>query len=197
MQDYFRTIFALFLLTLLIFSDAQADTVEQLVISLHSEDFELAETDISTLVIGEARTIESDAGKIIDILRTADGVDIYVDGNLLEMNFELDVQDEDDFMGNRIESVCDNEEVCEDSVIILKGGDSGAWEWVSANGDKVFLHREVEIRCSDDGEEISCNDRVSGVSDDEDIDFDSLHDAHGDGQEHAVIVIKKMQITED
>ncbi len=34
------------------------------------------------------KTIETDSGKIIDILRTADGAEIYVDGELLEMNFD-------------------------------------------------------------------------------------------------------------
>jgi hypothetical protein len=41
-----------------------------MVIALQTDDFELAETDISDLEIGDAETIYTESGKTIDLLRT-------------------------------------------------------------------------------------------------------------------------------
>ncbi len=87
MKHYLGPVFALFTFALLTSASALAQTREKVVIALETDNFELAETDISTLTIGEAQTIETESGKIIDILRTSDGAEIYVDGKLLEINF--------------------------------------------------------------------------------------------------------------
>ena len=79
------TIFLALLCTLLCAGTAFADTTEKMIIKLKTSDFEIAETDISNLQAGEAETIVTDSGRIIDLLRTADGVEIYVDGEMLEM----------------------------------------------------------------------------------------------------------------
>ena len=88
MKHCLRTVFTLAVLLLLTATSVQAVAGEKMVIALKADDFELAETDISELAIGEAQTIETESGTVIDILRTADGADIYVDGELLEMNFD-------------------------------------------------------------------------------------------------------------
>lgn len=64
---------------------AFADTTEMMIIKLKTDDFEIAKTDISNLQVGEAETIITDSGRTIDLLRTADGVEIYVDGEMLEL----------------------------------------------------------------------------------------------------------------
>jgi hypothetical protein len=58
---------------------------DKMVIALTTDDFELAETDVSDLGIGDSETIYTESGKTIDLLRTADGIEIYVDGELLEL----------------------------------------------------------------------------------------------------------------
>ena len=86
MKHYMKAIFSLAALALLATASVQAETVEKMVIALKTDDFEMAQTDVSDLAIGESQTIETDSGKVIDILRTADGVEIYIDGELLEMD---------------------------------------------------------------------------------------------------------------
>ena len=98
MKHYLRPVFALFALALLTSGYVFAETREKMIIALQTDDFELAETDISSLAIGEAKTIETDSGKVIDILRTNDGAEIYVDGELLEMNFNEDNLHEENMM---------------------------------------------------------------------------------------------------
>jgi len=89
MKGYLKPIFALAATALLATGNVQADTEEKMIIALKTDDFEMTNTDISSLAIGESQTIETDSGQVIDLLRTADGVEIYVDGELLEMGFEL------------------------------------------------------------------------------------------------------------
>lgn len=90
MKHYLAALFALVASALLTFNSALAQTPEKMVVALKTDDFNLSETDISTLAIGEAQTIETDSGRIIDILRTSEGAEIYVDGELIEMNFSHD-----------------------------------------------------------------------------------------------------------
>ena len=82
MKHCLKTVFTLAAFALIATGSVYAET--EMVIALKTDKFELTETDISTLAIGEARTIETDSGSVIDILRTADGADIYVDGELLK-----------------------------------------------------------------------------------------------------------------
>ena len=46
---------------------------------------QLHETDLSHLEPGDGETIMTDSGKRIDLLRTLDGVEIYIDGELLDL----------------------------------------------------------------------------------------------------------------
>ncbi|GMR14910.1 MAG: hypothetical protein BMS9Abin30_0523 [Gammaproteobacteria bacterium] len=87
MKRYLKPVFTMAAFALLATTNVQADTEEKMIIALKTDDFELAQTDVSALAVGEAQTIETDSGKVIDILRTTDGVEIYVDGALLEMSF--------------------------------------------------------------------------------------------------------------
>ena len=69
MKHTMKAIFSLAALALLITTSAQAGSKEKMVIALKTDDFTLAETDVSSLAVGEAQTIETDSGKVIDILR--------------------------------------------------------------------------------------------------------------------------------
>jgi hypothetical protein len=64
MKHYLGPVFALLTFVHLTSASALAQTWEKEVIALGTDDFELAETDISTLAIGEAQTIETGSGKI-------------------------------------------------------------------------------------------------------------------------------------
>ena len=88
---------------------------DKVVIALKTDDFELAETDISELEIGDAETIYTQSGKTIDLLRTAEGVEIYVDGELLEMglNGEEGIHEGHHIVHQHIEVECDTEEDCD------------------------------------------------------------------------------------
>lgn len=197
MKHYSRPFFGLFLLVLLTSGTVFADAREKVVIALQTDDFELAETDISTLGIGEAKTIETDSGKIIDILRTNDGAEIYVDGELLEMNFKDDDLHTDHMMEKHVEIVCDNEEECDKNIIVLGGGGQDASEWVTADGEHVFIHSEMEVTCSDDEEGNSCSHQVVLISDDGNIDLEKLHEEHASGERLKIVVTRKVHGTED
>ena len=194
MKHYLRPVFALFVLTLLTSVSVFAETREKMVIALQTDDFELAETDISTLAIGEAKTIETDSGKVIDILRTNDGAEIYVDGELLEMNFNDENLHEEHMMEKHVEIVCDSDEECDENIFILSGDGHEESEWVTADGEHVSIHREIEITC-DDEEGSDCSHEMLLISDD--VDIEELHEQHGSSEAHKTIVITKVYVTED
>jgi len=88
---------------------------KQIVIALSVDDFELAETDISDMEVGDARTFDTESGKRIDLLRTEDGVEVYVDGELIDTGVH---GDESMHEGHRVvhkhvEVICDSDEDCD------------------------------------------------------------------------------------
>ena len=111
-------------------------TVEKkMVIALHTDDFELAETDISGLEIGDSETIHTESGKTIYLLRTADGVEIYVDGELLEtgLNGEGCMHEGKHMVHKRIEVICESDEDCEE--MACNSGDEDQYpEYLSQSG---------------------------------------------------------------
>ena len=58
---------------------------KKIVVAMSTNDFELDEIDISDLAVGDAETIVTESGKTIDLLRTEDGVEIYVDGEMMDI----------------------------------------------------------------------------------------------------------------
>jgi len=135
MKHYLTPVFALLVFALLASASALAQSREKIVIALETDDFNLAETDISTMAIGEAQTIETDSGKIIDILRTNDGAEIYVDGELLEMNFsDVDVHEEH-MINTHVEIVCDNGEECDENIFILDHDEHETSGWATEDGE--------------------------------------------------------------
>ena len=64
---------------------------EKIVIALETDDFAIEETDLSHLAVGDAETIVTESGRTVDLLRTEDGIEVYVDGELIE-DGEWDVE---------------------------------------------------------------------------------------------------------
>ena len=121
MKGYLKPVFGMAIFALLAASNIQAETEEKMIIALKTGDFELTETDISTLVVGESKTIETDSGKVIDILRTDDGVEVFVDGELLEMNFDNGNLHEDHEVTTHVEVICDDDAECDKNVFVFTG----------------------------------------------------------------------------
>jgi hypothetical protein len=133
-----KPIFTFVALAFLTSASVQAETREKILIALETDDVEFAETDISTLAIGEVLTIESQSGKLIDIIRTADGAEIYVDGELLEMNIHDEEFHEGHLVNKHVEIVCDGDEECDKNVFINAGD-----EHKHIDGHKVIVIDKV------------------------------------------------------
>ena len=197
MKHYLAAIFTPLIFALLIPVSALAQTQEKMVIAIETDDFKLTETDISMLAIGEAKTIETDNGRFIDIIRTSEGAEIYLDGELVEMNFDHEDLLEEHLTNVSVEITCDNEEECDEDITILNHDDLAESGWTAADGQHVVIHKEVEVTCNDGEQGSHCDHEVITISGDESIDMEQLHENHGNGDGHKVIVIKKTLVTED
>lgn len=189
MKHYLGPVFVFAALAILACTSAQAETGEKMVVALATDDFELAETDISTLAVGEAQTIETESGKIIDILRTADGAEIYIDGELLEVNLGDDVRHEDKRVNKQVEITCDDEGECHEKVTLLSGDENESLHRLAQDGENIVIHKEIRMMCNDEEDGGSCID--------EDIDIETFHDELENGDGHKLIVIKKAPVTKD
>lgn len=154
---------------------AIAKDVQKHVIALKTDDFELVETDISDLEVGEARTIVTEEGKNIDIIRAAEGVEIYVDGELLDLSFG-------DMSGahkrhQRIVVDCDGAEGECGDLMALHSGDGD-----HAAGDHEVLVRQIHVSCTAD-DESECAEKVWVSSEDSaafgDVEIEKLIDSDG------------------
>ena len=197
MKHYLKPVFVLVTFAFLAASPVQADTEEKMVIALKTDDFELTETDISALAIGEGQTIETESGKVIDILRTADGAEVYVDGELLEMSFDHEGLHEEHMVRKHMEIICDEDEDCDKNIVILTGENDHISDFMTEDGHTVIIHKEIELSCTDDEEGTNCDEKLVWVSEDENIDLEELHEIHQGEQGHKVIVIKKKVVSED
>jgi hypothetical protein len=197
MKHCLKPILALATTLVLVATSIQAQDEKKMIIALSTDDFELSETDISTLAVGEAKTIETDNGRVIDILRTTDGAEVYVDGVLLEMNFDEEGLHEEHMIVKHVEVICDPEEDCEKHVVIHVDSDDETTRWLSHDGDKVIIHKEIEITCTDEDDETTCSDELVWISEGEETNIGELHKEHADGQGHRVIVIEKKTGAED
>lgn len=190
MKHFLVHIFALPIVALLFATSVQAATEEKMVVALKTSDFELAETDISNLAVGEAQTIETDSGTVIDILRTADGTEIYVDGELLETNFDDEGSHGQHKVKKHVEIICHDEEDCDNNVFVI---DRDAHK----HSENIVIHKEIELSCDDNEEGARCTDKMVWVSDGEDVDIEELHEMHEGSETHKIIVIKKQVEEQD
>ena len=172
MKHYLKPVFALFIFAFLATSTVLAGSEEKMIIALKTDDFEMAETDISDLAIGESHTIETESGKVIDILRTADGAEIYVDGELLEMDFSGEGLHEEHMMQKHVEVICDSDEECDKNVFVMSGDDADVSKWVTEDGENIVIHKEIELSCTDGEDGNDCSDKMIWVSEGDDIDLE-------------------------
>ena len=112
------------------------DAEETIVISIKTDDFEVEETDLSHLSIGDAETFVTDSGKTVDMLRTEDGIEIYVDGELLDTGPSHGEQ----HSVHKVKIVCDEDKTdCEELVWISEGGE------IDMAGDHKVIIVESEV----------------------------------------------------
>ena len=129
MNTAFRNGLAVLLTSLLISFAAFAGggQHEHHVIKIKTGDADLIETDLHDLEIGESKTIVTDSGKTVDLIRSAEGVEVYIDGELMDFNGALPAGAKRvQVIDKRVEVVCDEDEECDDMV------------WVHADGDYAY-----------------------------------------------------------
>jgi hypothetical protein len=186
------TILALVNLPIAAAGEDPATSGHKAVIALKTDDFEIAETDISDLQVGESETIVTDSGNVIDLLRTEEGVEIYVDGELLEMTFgdASGVHGDHKTLHKRVEVVCESEDDCEETVWVSEDLDLEALP--GADGEHQVIRKTITVEC--DSEE-DCSRHKVWIGSGDDIDMEALHEhgeahgmvmIHGDEGEHVV-----------
>ena len=117
-------------------ADEEGIHEEKMIIALKTDDFDLQKTDISHLEVGDAETIVTENGKTIDLLRTEDGVEIYVDGELLEPGAHGDHE----MIHKRIEVVCEEEGACEELVWMSEDHDINLDMLHGEDHELIMLH---------------------------------------------------------
>jgi len=119
---------------------------KKVVVAVKTDDVELHEVDVSHLQPGDSETIFTENGKTIDILRTEDDVEIYIDGELVDAAKHAEGEHAGGTHGEdgkvhvvrkRIEINCDDRDDCDEM------------EWVSEDGNVVILDKDA---LSEDGE---------------------------------------------
>jgi hypothetical protein len=199
MNYLLKPVFTLVMITFLASTSAQAGSDEKMIIALKTDNDTLVETDISELAVGEAKTIETSSGKVIDILRTTEGAELYVDGELLEMDFD----DETSHIAHKIrhkvkkhvEIICDEGEECDETEIVFSDEDV-LFDWVSDDDVNIIINEDIEFSCKDDEDGTSCSDKVVWVSRGDDIDLEEIHEIHQGDEDHKVMLIRKEVVTE-
>ena len=199
MNYLLKPVFSLVVITFLASTSVQAGSDEKMIIALKTDNDTLLETDISELAIGEAKTIETSSGTVIDILRTTEGAELYVDGELLEMDFDDEATHFEHKIKHKIkrhvEIVCDEHEECEETEIVFSDEDV-LLDWVSEDDVNIIINEDIEISCKDDEDGTSCSDKVVWVSAGDDIDLEEIHEIHQGDDDHKVMVIRKRVVTE-
>ena len=173
MKTKFSTLSLALLFTMASAGSAFADTAEQMIVKLKTNDFEIAATDIARLQVGEAETIFTDSGKTIDLLRTADGVEIYVDGEMLDMP---------ELSGNRVHA---GDHTIMHKQIHVGFALDGEHETAAECADEMVYFSDRDSGCLSD-EEGACAHHNVWITQGEDTGFGALHEA-GDG--HKIIRI--------
>jgi len=126
-------------------TDGHAE-IHKMVVAVKTDDFELVETDISDLGIGDAETIHTESGKTIDLLKTEDGVEIYVDGELIDTGLGSgeEMHEAHHVIHKRIEIECESEDECDEMVWMSDEGDIDVEALIDEHVDEEILHGEGE-----------------------------------------------------
>ena len=159
---------------------------EKIVIELATDDFELEATDLSHLAVGDAETIVTESGKTIDLLRTEDGVEVYVDGELLDMEGAHEAH----HVTHKIKIVCnDDESECEELKWISEDGEFDITKHIDGDHKYIVIHDEngdIDVEALADGPHEAHGTVHVIRKHGEDVDIE-LHEEH----ESEIIIIKK------
>ena len=123
---------------------------EQMMVALKTDDVDLAETDISDLAIGDALTVYTENDRTIDILRTRDGIEIYVDGERVDVGPTSSLAPHDGqhvVVTRNVEVICDPEEDC-DELTWIEDGDVNT----DAAPDAIHKDKVIVIKRESDSD---------------------------------------------
>lgn len=140
----------------------------ELKIMLATDGDDVIDTDISDLEVGESQSFVTKSGKTIDIIRTAEGAEVYIDGELQELGFgDLEAHGEHVIVHRDVEVECisDNPEACEEHEFVFVEAD-GDYSYSTGADEDGFVHKRVEVICEDNGE---CEKTVWVSGDEEDL----------------------------
>jgi len=185
MIHHFRTLLiaalsALFVMTPA-FGDEQENDDPTIIMKLKSDEVELDEIDVSDLEVGDAHTVFTDGGETVDILRTVEGFEIYIDGEELKipnvplhmeslagnMNFSSDIE---------VECVNEDDDDCDAHGMIIMSGDEDTE--IDLSGKQAHVIRIHKEYIDEEGGD------PNGESG-----HDKTHDEHSGA--HKVIMIRK------
>jgi hypothetical protein len=173
------TLFAFCLSTALMAGEEALKPVEEkYVIAIKTDDFELAETDVSGLATGESKTIVTDDGTTIDILRTQDGLEMYVDGVLAELNLNDLAAGDPTGLHKTIQVTCLDSGECEERMWISEDT-SVELEYSDDGGEKQVITREIRIACDQEDE---CDQHKVWITNG----GDEIHPEHGESELHII-----------
>jgi hypothetical protein len=193
MKHCFKSVYALIATAIFATAPGHANDEKNLVVSIQTDSINLSGTDITSLAVGESKTIETESGRYIDLLRTVDGVEIYIDGELVDPHLTHDPESEFHIISKHVEITCDDEleNSCEKHVVIHTKDDGETSIQSVEEDDGTFVHEEIEITCTDDGDETDCAKHVVWITegDEAETDIELLHEEHLDGKGHKLIVI--------
>jgi len=138
--------------------DAEKIHETKMVVALKTDDFELIETDISDLEVGQSEIITTESGKTIDLLRTVDGVEIYVDGVLLETGLAEFDGDHGDHkvIHKKVEIICDDDEDCADIDLDTLHGEAHRVVMIHQDHDGMEIHgdEDMELHSGEHAEKV-------------------------------------------
>jgi len=126
-------------------AEAPVSEEHKMVVQIKGDDFEIHQTDISDLEVGDAETIYTESGKRIDLLRSKDGVEVYIDGELLDTGAHGEMAPHADHrvVHKHVEVICDQEVDCDEHVWISEDMDVDMEAMHEAHGEKVIVVKKV------------------------------------------------------
>ncbi len=141
---------SVFLPAILMVSSAIAGGQTEMLIEVKTDDIQIEQLDISHLEVGDSETIYTQDGTTVDILRVVHGVEIFIDGEQLDIPSPHDLEFTDDAQEHHeimIETECDS---AEDDGCTNHHYLSDSSEFRNAKHHKViivkeFVHEDDEI----------------------------------------------------
>lgn len=149
-------------------SSADETTSYKHVVKVQAEGSEVIEADVSDLQPGEAMSFTTESGRLIDILQGVDGLEIYLDGELIANP-------------GTAEGQVANAAILHERLIACEQASGGDCEGLHGQ----LQHKKIEIHCVSD-DDAEC-ENISWVGADHEIEVLG----HGGQSEENVIVIRK------